>query len=61
MRPNQLRAILIFLITPTTTWLIAGYPNTTENTESKKNLEQKIFFQLDTLYPRGINEKLSFH
>ena len=56
MRPNQLRAILIFLITPTTTWLIAGYPNTTENTESNKNLEQKIFFQLDTLYPRGINE-----
>ena len=30
LRPNQLRAILIFLITPTTTWLIAGYAYTTE-------------------------------
>ena len=28
--PNQLRAILIFLIFPTKTWLVVGYPNTTE-------------------------------
>ena len=27
---TALHTILIFLITPTTTWLIAGYPNTTE-------------------------------
>ena len=31
------------------------------NTESRKNLEQKFVFQLDTLYPHGINERLSFH
>ena len=29
-RPNQSRAILIFPITPTTTWLFAGYPYTSE-------------------------------
>ena len=26
-----------------------------------KNLEQKLIFQLGTLYPHGINERLSFH
>ena len=32
------------------------------NTESGKTLEQKLFiFQLGTLSPRGINERLSFH
>ena len=31
------------------------------NTESRKNLEQKFIFQLGTLYPHGINERLSFH
>ena len=31
------------------------------NTESRKNLEQKFIFQLDTLSPHGINERLSFH
>ena len=31
------------------------------NTESRKNLEQKLIFQLGTLSPRGINERLSFH
>ena len=31
------------------------------NTESCKNFEQKFFFQMDTLYPHGINERLSLH
>ena len=31
------------------------------NTESRKNLEQKSIFQLGTLSPHGINERLSFH
>ena len=31
------------------------------NTESRKNLEQEFIFQLDTLSPHGINERLSFH
>ena len=31
------------------------------NTESRKNLEQKLTFQLGTLYPHGINEHLLFH
>ena len=31
-----------------------------ENTESRKNLEQKFIFQLGTLYPHGINERVSF-
>ena len=29
------------------------------NTESRKNLEQKFIFQLGTLYPHGVNERLS--
>ena len=29
------------------------------NTESRKNLEQKLIFQLGTLSPHGINERLS--
>ena len=28
------------------------------NTEGRKNLEQKFIFQLDTLSPHGINERL---
>ena len=31
------------------------------NTESRKNLEQNFIFQLGTLSPHGINERLSFH
>ena len=31
------------------------------NTESRKNLEQKLIFQLGTLSPHGINERFSFH
>ena len=31
------------------------------NTESRKTLEQKLIFQLSTLSPQGINERLSFH
>ena len=36
MRPNQLRAILIFLITPNTTWIFAGYPYTTGTQKASK-------------------------
>ena len=57
MRPYQLRAILIFLITPATIWLLAGYPYT-GNTESGKNLKQKFIFQLGLLFPRGTNKRL---
>ena len=60
MRPNQSRAILIFLITPTTKWLFAGYPYTT-GTQNRKNLEKNFIFQLGALSPHGINERLSFH
>ena len=31
------------------------------NTESRKNFEQKLIFQLGTLSPHGINERFSFH
>ena len=31
------------------------------NTESRKHLEHKLIFQLGTLSPHGINERLSFH
>ena len=30
------------------------------NTESRKNLEQKLIFELGTLSPHGINERFSF-
>ena len=30
------------------------------NTESRKNIEQKFFFQIGTLSPCGINERFSF-
>ena len=36
MRPNHLRAILIFLITPTTKWQFADYPYTTETQKTTK-------------------------
>ena len=61
MHPNQLRVILIFLITPTTTSQFAGYGLQHGNTENHKNLKQKFVFQLGTLYLQGINEHLSFH
>ena len=61
MRPNQLRVILIFLITPTTTWLIARYPYTTETQRVARILNKKFFFQLDALYPHGMNERILFH
>ena len=31
------------------------------NTGGRKNLEQKLIFKLDTLYPHGINDRFSFH
>jgi len=37
------------------------YPYTTGTQKSHKNLEQKFIFQLGTLSPRGIKERLSFH
>ena len=41
--------------------LVCGLSLHHGNTESRKNLEQKFIFQLGTLYPHGINERLSFH
>ena len=40
---------------------ICGLPLHRGNTESPKNLAQKFTFQLGTLYPHGIDERLSFH
>jgi len=31
------------------------------NTESRKNLQQKVIFQIGTLNPHGINERFSFN
>ena len=62
MRQNQLRAISITLITQShhnTT--ICGVSLHFGNTDSCKNLEETFIFQLGTLYPHGINERLSFH
>ena len=53
--PNQLRAILITLMTPTTTWLFAGYLYTTRTQKAEK------ISQLGKLSPQRINERLSFH
>ena len=44
MCPNQSRAILIFPITPTTTWLFAGYPYTTETQKAAKVSNKTSFF-----------------
>ena len=43
MRQNQLRAILIFLITPTTTWQFAAYPSPRERWKPQ-NFRTKIHF-----------------
>ena len=59
MRPNQSGAILIFPITPTTTWLFGGYPYTTETRRAAKFSNKN--FQLGTLSPHGINERHSVH
>ena len=56
--PNQARTIFIFLITPTTTRLLAGYLYTMGTQKAAKILKQKFIFQLGT---HGINERLSFH
>ena len=40
---------------------ICGLSLLNGNLESRKNLEQKFIFQLDTICPHGINERLSFH
>ena len=44
MRPNQLRAILTFLITPTTTWQFAAYPYTTETQKAVKLSNKNLSF-----------------
>ena len=44
MRPNQSRAILILQITPTTTWLFAGYPYTTGTQKAAKISNKNSFF-----------------
>ena len=44
MHPNQLRPILIFLITPTTTCLFSGYPYTTGTQKSAKISNKNSFF-----------------
>ena len=44
MHPNQLQAILIFLITPSTTWPFAGYPDTTGTQKAAKNLNKNSSF-----------------
>ena len=41
---NQSRTILIFPITPTTTWLFAGYPYTTETQKAAKVSTKNSFF-----------------
>ena len=58
MRQNQLRAILIFLLTPTTTWQFAAYPYTTGTRRAAK-ISEKIHFQLGTPYLHRINECLT--
>ena len=40
---------------------ICGLSSHHGNTESRKSLEQKFSFQLGTLYPHGINERLTSH
>ena len=44
MCPNQSRAIFISPITPTTTWLSAGYPYTTETQKAAKVSNKSSFF-----------------
>ena len=44
MRTNQSRAILIFPIPPTTTWLFAGYPYTTGTQKAAKISNKNSFF-----------------
>ena len=41
--------------------IFCRYPYTTGTQKAAKNLEQKFIFQLGTLSPHGINERLSFH
>ena len=55
MRPNELRAILIFLITPTTTWLFAGYPYSTETQKAAQISKQKFIFRLGSLQTELMN------
>ena len=49
MSPNQLCNILIFLITPTSAWLFAGYPYTTGTKKAEKILNKNSSFNWYTL------------
>jgi len=56
MRPNQSRAISIFLTTPTTTWLFAGYPYTTGTQRAAKISNKNSFFNwVHSLYTELMN------
>ena len=44
MDPNKFRVILIFLITPTTTWQFAGFPYTTETQKAAKISNKSAYF-----------------
>ena len=56
MRPNQSRAILIFVTTPSTTWLFAGYAYTTEAQKATKVSNKNSFFNwLPSLYRELMN------
>ena len=60
MRPNQLRTILIFLITPTTTWLFVGYPHTTGTQKAAKISNKNSPFNLvHSLHTKLMNDSHS--
>ena len=42
-------------------WQFEAFPLHLGSSESRKTLEQKLFFQLGTLNSRGINERFSFN
>jgi len=56
MRPNQLRAILIFLISPITTWLFVGYPYTMGTQKATKISNKNSSFNcLHSLHTKWMN------
>ena len=60
MRPNQLRTSFNLLNHSHHNMKICRLSLHQGNRESRKYLEQKFIFQLGTLSPHGINERLSF-
>ena len=63
MHPSQLLVILISLTTSNNTWWSVAFPYSVHQgtMESRKNLEQKLIFQIGTLNPHGINKHFSFN